>query len=90
LITSYSAQKLSNRRGLLSILKFVAAVAALTVMPMSASAQIDAETSRIHITLLKADVFGFRFAIFDKLTSVHHVPVSIGNTRFLLGVIGAD
>lgn len=54
LITSYNAQKLSNRRGLVWIFKFVAAVAALTVMPMRASAQIDAEASRIQITLLKA------------------------------------
>ena len=50
----YNAQKLSNGRGPLWMLKFVAVFAALTVMPTNVSTQVDAAEGRIHITFLKA------------------------------------
>lgn len=43
-------RKLANRRGLVRVLRFVVALGALAAMAMSASAQNDTETGRIHIT----------------------------------------
>src|SRR6516225_11288436 len=49
-----NVQKLPNWRGIFWMLKFVAAFAVLTVLPMSASTQVGAEEGRIHITFLKS------------------------------------
>ena len=49
-----NVQKLPNWRGIFWMLKFVAAFAVLTVLPMRASTQVGAEEGRIHITFLKS------------------------------------
>jgi hypothetical protein len=46
-------QKLSERRSLSLVLRIAAVIAALTATPMSASADIDAESGRLQITLVK-------------------------------------
>ncbi len=48
------ARTLTNRRDVVWMLQFAAALGALTMLPMLASAQVDAETGRIHITFQKA------------------------------------
>jgi hypothetical protein len=53
-----SSQEFSNGRGFFWLLKIVVVLAALTAMPMSASAQIAAETGRIQITFVKTGYSG--------------------------------
>jgi hypothetical protein len=48
------ARKLTNRRDVVWMLRFGLALATLSVRPMAASAQSDAETGRIQITFQKA------------------------------------
>jgi hypothetical protein len=52
---NYNAQTLPRTRGSICALKFIVIFAALTIVSLSASAQVHAEEGRIHITFLKTE-----------------------------------
>ena len=71
-------QKLSKMRGLPLILTIVAIIAALTAAPMSASADIDAESGRLQITLVKTRYGGSSGILFYQ---GHKYGLAISGTQ---------
>ena len=71
-------QKLSKMRSLPLVLKIVAVIAALTATPMSASADIDAESGRLQITLVKTRYGGSSGILFYQ---GHKYGLAISGTQ---------
>jgi hypothetical protein len=71
-------KKPSKRRSLPLILKVVAVIAALTATPMTASADIDAESGRLQITLVKTRYGGSSGILFYQ---GHKYGLAISGTQ---------
>jgi len=71
-------QKLSKRRSLPLVLKIIAVIAALTATPMSASADTDAESGRLQITLVKTRYGGSSGILFYQ---GHKYGLAISGTQ---------